>query len=278
MNNRFAIFLFLSFIFFFHWSCKNTNSSKKNNTYLHLSHTRTEADDTIDSLTLDIDFTKFEMLWLGGDLTYYTSKKEATLRYADSVYDLGNLNTLWSLGNHDYADKSLVQKFTKRPPYYACHKDGITYMVLDTQDSLSNITGKQKVFFDKVTDTLTASSHLVILHHKLIWLYGNPDLEAKIPTVSNAGLGDCFVCLNPNNFYADLYPELVKIRQKGIEVLCVAGDIGTKIKEFEFQTPEGIHLLASGIESGETGNKALVFKHEVAARRLTWRYRLISEL
>ncbi len=278
MNYNIVKLLLLGFVLFLHWNCKKSDRSDHTKTYLHLSHVRTEADDTIDPPTLKIDFPKYDMLWLGGDLTYYTSKKAETLAYVDSIFDIRNSNTLWALGNHDYADLNLVQKFTKRPPYYACHQRGITFMVLDTQDSLSHITGKQKEFFRNVTDTLSSSSHLVILHHKLIWLSGNPALDSKIPTVSNAGFGDCFVCLNPNNFYTVLYPELVKIKQKGIEVLCVAGDIGTKIKEFEYQTPEGIHFLASGIESGETGNKALVFKHDLISKKLTWTYQLISEL
>jgi len=36
--------------------------------------------------------------------------------------------------------------------------------------------------------------------------------------------------------------------------------------------------LASGIEHGESGNKALVFRYDLTARRLEWRYRLIKEL
>ncbi len=278
MNLNFIKLILFSFLFFLIWNCHQSSGSKKTNTYLHLSHIRTEADDTIDSLTLEVDYEQFDMLWLGGDLTFYTSKKEETLAYVDSIYQIGSPNTLWSLGNHDYSDKSLVQKFTHRAAYYSYHHQGITFIVLDTQDSLSNITGSQKRFFQSVTDTLEESSHLVILHHKLIWLHGSPVLESKIPTVSNARLGDCFVCLNPNNFYAELYPELLKIKQKGIEVLCIGGDIGSKIKEFEYRTPEGIYLLASGIESGESGNKALVFKHDLDTKKLTWSYQLISEL
>jgi len=149
---------------------------------------------------------------------------------------------------------------------------------LDTQDSLSNIIGKQKELFQSVTDTLDKTTHLVILHHKLIWLYGDSTLDSSIPSNSNAGLGDCFVCLNPNNFYSALYPKLVNLKQRGIEIVCIGGDIGTKTKEFEYQTPEGIYLLASGIESGESGNKALIFQHDLENQKLTWSYKLISEL
>lgn len=257
---------------------QSSESNPNIKSYLHLSHIRTEAENTIDSTTLEIDYASFEMLWLGGDLTYYTSKEEKTLAYVDSIYQLGNPKTLWALGNHDYSNKPLIQKYTHRPPYYSYHQQGITFLVLDTQDSLSNITGLQKDLFMSVTDTLEESSHLVILHHKLIWMYGDNLLKPKISSISNAGLGDCFVCLNPNNFYEELYAELVKIKQKGIEVICIGGDIGTKIKAFEYRTPEGINFLASGIESGESGNKALVFKHDLDRKKITWSYQLISAL
>jgi len=278
MKSNLTLFFILGALLFSNWYCQKVPNVDKVATYLHLSHTRTEADDTIDSLLLEIDYNKFEMLWLGGDLTYYTSRKEKTLKYVDTIFDVKNAGTLWALGNHDYENRQLVEKYTHRPPYYSCHRNGITFLVLDTQDSLSHIVGAQEKLFKTVTDTIEASSHLVILHHKLIWLYGNPNLVSQIPTVSNAGLGDCFVCLNPNNFYTDLYPELIKVKRKGIEVLCIGGDIGTKIKNFEYKTSEGIHFLASGIESGESGNKALIFIHDLSDKKLDWAYQLISDL
>ncbi len=246
--------------------------------YLHLSHTRLAANPNMDGTVESIDYKKYDMLWLGGDLAAETSYDNTTMLHVDSIFDLENQNTLWALGNHDYSNLLLVQAYTHRPKYYSYYKNGITFIVLDTQDSLSNITGAQKVFFNSVVDTLDRSSHLVILHHKLIWMHANPVLENQISSVSNGGFGGCFYCLNPNNFYTDLYPKLVSLETNGIEVLCIGGDIGFIAKEFEYKTPEGIDFLASGISSGELGNKSLLFHHDLKTGKLSWEFKLISSL
>ena len=263
-------------------SCVKDNNSKPPVTpltknYLHISHTRTNSNPSMDSLVERIDYSRFDMLWLGGDLAHLTSQDDYTMAHVDSVFDIGNTNTLWSLGNHDYSDLNRIQNFTNRPPFYSFYNDGITFIILDTQDSLSNIIGAQKEFFEGI-DTIQESSHLIILHHKLIWMYGDSFLEPQISSVSNGKLGDCFYCLNPNNFYEDIYPKLLEVKQKGIEVLCIAGDIGFKAKEFEYITSDGIYFLASGISSGSADNKALLFYHDITNKQLTWEYKLISEL
>ena len=246
--------------------------------YLHISHTRTNSNPDMDSIAEGIDYSNYDMLWLGGDLAHLTSNDDETMWHVDSIFDIGNTNTLWALGNHDYSDLDRIQTFTNRSPYFAYNKNGITFIILDTQDSLSNIIGLQKELFDSVVDTIQDSSHLIVLHHKLIWMYDNPVLESQIPSVSNGELGDCFYCINPNNFYSDIYPKLLAVMQQGIEVICIGGDIGFNTNEFEYLTPEGIHFLASGIHAGYSGNKALLFNHDITNKLLTWEFKLIADL
>jgi hypothetical protein len=246
--------------------------------YIHISHTRTNTNPKMDSLVEKVDFTKFDMLWLGGDLATLTSEDDYTMRHVDSIFDLDNTNTLWSLGNHDYTNVERIQNYTNKPPFYSLHKNGITFIVIDTQDSFSNIIGEQKVLFDNIVDTIQKSSFLIILHHKLIWMYGNTNLEPQISSISNGKLGDCFYCINPNNFYLDIYPKLLEVKERGIKVLCVGGDIGFKVNEFEYTTDDGIHFLASGINYSKNDNKALIFHHDLINKQLTWEYTLISNL
>lgn len=255
-------------------SCKQDRSIN----YLHISHTRTNADPKMDSIAERIDYNKFNMLWLGGDLAKATSKNKKTMRYADSIFDFSSTNTLWSLGNHDYNNLKRIEKYTKRPSYYAYHKNDITFIILDTQDSLSNIIGEQKKLFKSVVDTIQNSSHLILLHHKLIWMSNNSELEPKIKKTSNGKQGSCFHCINPNNFYSEIYPELLKVQNKGIKVLCIAGDIGVKSKAFEYKTPDGIYLLASGIDYKDSNNKVLVFTHSIKSKQLSWEFVEISDL
>ncbi len=215
---------------------------------------------------------------LGGDLANLTSEDNQTMNHADSIFDFNNKTTLWSLGNHDYTDLSRVQEYTQRPPYYSYHKNGITYVILDTQDSLTNIIGEQKKFFNSVVDTIQKSSHLIVLHHKLMWMDKNDALASQAASIANGGLGNCFYCINPNNFYDAIYPQLLKLKKNGIEVVCIAGDIGFKVNQFEYTTPEGIHFLASGIRFGSADNKALLFEHHLKESKLTWKFVPITEL
>ena len=246
--------------------------------YLHIAHTRTNANPDLDSVVEQLDFKKYDVLMLGGDLAQLTSDDEATMQHVDSIFNFGSENTLWSLGNHDYTDLNRVQNYTNRPPYYAYNKNGITFIVLDTQDDYSNITGQQKIFFDAVVDTIQSSSHLILLHHKLIWMYGDSYLESLVSSTSNAPIGSCFYCINPNNFYTNIYPKLLNVKQRGIDVLCIGGDIGFNAKSFVHKTEAGIYFLASGINAGSNSNKALFFRHDVYNRKLIWEYKPISEL
>ena len=253
------------------------NDSKVKN-YLHLSHTRTNENPRLDSTVEQMNFEKYEMLWLGGDLAQLTSADDMTMQHVDSIFNLASETTLWSLGNHDYTDLERIKRFAKKSPYYTVHKNGMTIVVLDTQDSLSNIIGKQRGFLFGVIDTLQKSSHLIILHHKLIWMYGRSELEDRVSSVSNAGFGDCFYCINPNNFNTEIYPKLVELKQSGVEVICIGGDVGFQAKEFEHVTREGIFFLASGIHAGENGNKGLVFSHDIVKRDLSWEFVKLTDL
>ena len=259
-------------------SCNKDRTIGPHKCYLHLSHTRTNSNLFMDNLSEMIDFNRFDMLWLGGDLALSTSSNNMTMDRINNMFNIEDRNTLWSLGNHDYADTERIENYTKRPPYYATYQNGITFIVLDTQDSLSNIVNNQKDFLFEVLDTIQQSNHLIILHHKLIWMYDHDVLESQISSVSNADLGGCFNCINPNNFYLEIYPNLIDISDRGIKVFCIGGDIGYNAKEFEYLTNEGIYLLASGINSKVDYNKAILFYHDLLNKKLTWSFEFLKDL
>lgn len=271
-------YLFLILLF---GSCKNPIPKENPETiqrYLHIAHTRTNTNPTIDSTVEKVDFSKYNMLWLGGDLAKSSSIDDSSMAYLESIFNVKSETTLWSLGNHDYSSLERVKRFTKRPAYYAYQKNGLSMVVLDTQDSLSNLVGAQKELLFDILDTIKESSHLILLHHKLIWMSGNASLEPEANSISNGGLGDCFHCINLNNFYTEIYPALVKVRERGVEVVCIGGDIGFKQNEFEHETAEGIYFLASGIDSEKESNKALLFEHDLTNRSLDWSFQAIENL
>jgi len=252
---------------------ENTDERK----FLHLAHTRTSINPQLVETAQMVDFQQFDMLLLGGDLALHSSESDETMNFLDSIFNFGNPNTLWALGNHDYPNLDRIEQFTQRPNFFSYHNNGITFLVLDTQDDFSKITGEQKELVQSVTDTISLSSHLVVLHHKLIWMYDHPELNELIDSTSNGMLGDCFYCLNPNNFYSDIYPMLTSVKDKDIEVLCVAGDIGFKTQEFEYLSEEGIYFLASGVNNDSTIPNCLLFKHNVKTQILEWEFVNVSE-
>lgn len=254
-------------------SCRKDNTPKPiTQTYLHISHTRTNQDPEVHSALSTLVLDDVDMTWLGGDIGANTSFTSQYMDFYNSIFDFGSENTLWSLGNHDYANTVLVEQYTQRPTYYSYHKNGITYLVLDTQIDNCSVSGNQLELFQAVTDTIQESSHLVILHHKLIWLYDHPTLHDEIDNISNGMFGTCGYCLHPNNFYSELYPTLVDVKQRGVSVLCIGGDIGAKTKQFSHQTQDGIHFLASGLDFSTEDNYILVFNHSIKTRDLVWTF------
>jgi hypothetical protein len=246
---------------------------------LHLSHTLDSVPTSFVPGVDQIDFSKYKVLMLGGDLLFDTSHNPAELEYANSIFNLSDENTLWAIGNHDDTSPWMVPSVTGRELYYAHHKDGITYIVLNTQYANCNITNDQLALFNNVVDTIQTSSHLIVMTHKLIWMYGNNHLEPLVPTVSNGQLGNQLWDINPNNFYDDLYWKLLDVQNSGIQVICLAGDIGFNGTEFEHRFDSGIQFLASGLfYSKPQARKALVFEHTKSKGLLTWEYVNIEDL
>jgi hypothetical protein len=233
---------------------------------------RTGQNPYMDNIAYGLNYNDFNMLWLGGDLADQTTENTQSMDHLNQYFSFGNPSTLWALGNHDYLDTNIVTQYTGRNTFYAYHRDGITYLVLDTQRDDCSVVGDQKTLFDNVTDTISSSSHLVILHHKLIWLYDHPILNPDLEDISNGPLGSCHYCLEPNNFMSDLYPILTNVQQHGIQVICVGGDLGIKRNEFEYLDTSGMYFLASGINDGTDDDQVLVFTHDIEKRELKWNF------
>ncbi|MCB0704018.1 MAG: hypothetical protein KDC34_01855 [Saprospiraceae bacterium] len=247
--------------------------------YAAIAHTRLcdgTPPDTPDPRLQTLDLPDFDMRWMVGDMACNSSNKSQTLFFLDSLFDLANTNTLWAIGNHDDDDTELLGEVTERPTFYTYTRNGIVFLVLDTQLDQCRIEGKQLEMFHSVTDTIRESTHLVILHHKLIWLPEHPDLESKISKLSNADICEAPYCLFKNNFYQDLYPVLEKLSKKGVEVICLAGDIGVRAKTFEWDFNPNFHLLATGWSKISEDDQFLIFEHNLDTDELVWHFEPLS--
>jgi len=218
-----------------------------------------------------IDYSKFSMTLLGGDLTQNSSSNEA-LVYLDSIFDLSNPNTLFALGNHDYSNP-LLQNFTGRDSYYAYFRNGITYLVLNTEYDAGNITNNQLELLQYVTDTISQSSHLIIIHHRILWMIGNDNLDFLLPFVGGSTSG-----ISATNFYTHVYPLLVNVEDHGIDVICIGGD-RTNIN-IEYVTSDSVQFIATGMQPNEPDsvNYVVIFEHNLSNGGLTWFFHPLSEV
>jgi len=217
------------------------------------------------------------MLLLGGDMLCNTSMNTAGLEHLKEVLDIEKPTTLWAIGNHDDTDTALLTEYTQRPTYYRYHQSGITFLVLDTEIDSGSIKGQQLDFVNSVLDTLEHTTHLILLHHKLVWLYDNEELKGLDKTISNVKIcQDMDWCLKPNNFNEVIYPRLeTLVKEQGINVVCIGGDIGSVAKQFEYTTKEGITLLATGVNDDEGDNQYLTF--DFYKGKLKWQFESVVE-
>lgn len=277
--SRLLVFFFITLIVS---SCRKDELPKEDliHSYLHLSHTRTNDNSGIYSPLYSVDYSKYDLLLLGGDMANLTSLDDNILSHVDSVFDLSAETTLLTVGNHDYTDIDLLSTYTKRPTFYAYYQNDATFIVLDTQDSLSNIIGLQRDFLNSVLDTISSSRQLFILTHKLIWMDDDGELSPQIDAISNGIAGDCFYCVNPNNFYSEIYPKLIELESNGTNVTCIAGDVGFKVNSFSYETTDGIAFYASGIDytQSEEWNQALKIEHNISQNHLIFSFVSIGDL
>ena len=56
-------------------------------------------------------------------------------------------------------------------------------------------------------------------------------------------------CDSNTQFNALIYPKLVEVQNRGVQVVLVGGDVGMQKKSLSYQTREGVWLLGSGINN-----------------------------
>ncbi|MBR9920377.1 MAG: hypothetical protein GYB31_06000 [Bacteroidetes bacterium] len=251
------------------------NKAGKTAYYLAVAHTRIcdgQPPDFPDPRLPLLRPDSFDLRLVLGDVACGTSRKEETLQLVDSVLDLSSPHTLLARGNHDVQRPDRLDAWTGRSSFYSFTHNGIVFLVLDTQLDDCNISGGQLEMVQAVADTIRESKHLVLLHHKLIWLPDHPKLEPRIKAISNIGICDKNYCLYRNNFYDQVFPLLEQLSLNGIQVLCVAGDIGKYSKTFEWEVNPNFHYLATGWGDDSPSDKWIRFRHDLQADVLSWSF------
>jgi hypothetical protein len=243
--------------------------------YLFMGHPRDDdrAHEHVLKTVEKLDYSRYALLLLGGDLTWNTSELISTLEYCDNIFHLSDTNTHLALGNHDLDNSGSLFAYTQKDRYYAFSRNNITFLVLDTEITTPNIVGEQLNLIDTVTDTIVNSDYLVLIHHRILWMAGNDDLAHLKDSVAASSRN-----LSQSNFFDEVYPLLRRAKQKGIEVLCMAGD-RTDIN-ISYSVEDSIQLLASGMVGTfpDTNNYAILLTHDISNHKLNYDFVPLSEL
>jgi hypothetical protein len=225
-----------------------------------------------------INFDLYDMIMLGGDLTYYTSISKTSMDYCDSLFDLGSPNTLWTMGNHDLSNRNRVEEYTGRPSFYSYSRDNITFLVLDTEldaagFTSSHILGDQLEMIQQVCDTITQSDYLVLLHHRLLWMIGNDYFTPKLDSVAESTKQ-----LDTSNFYTVVYPLLQQAKHRGVPVLCLGGDKSRII--INYSQEDSITFIASPMapEYTDEQNNVVILSSGLQTGQLSWEFIPLSEV
>ncbi len=237
------------------------------------------AGNKIDPRVEQLDMSGFQGVWLGGDVCSEATLLYSTIQYIDSVFDLGNPTTYWTLGNHDARNGNYewLKEFTGRDTYYTHYHSGITAIVMNTNlvpTDCENVEKQYRIIMD-VCDTIQSSSHLVLIMHHGIWR-GVPDL----PNPATYAQSD-FKYWNANcessgsTFVNAIYPRLVEVKNRGIEVICILGDMGGQ--HFLMDSKDGIHFMGVGLNESPK-DEVLIFEYALPGRTMTYQFHNLDSL
>jgi hypothetical protein len=269
-------------------SCKKKEIHQKNYKYLFLGHTYAGRSIIDSRVAPYLDRTKYDHFWMGGDMCAETTEDSSTLEYLDSLFDLGSPNTHWALGNHDIRNGNLqwITNKTERPTFYTATFNGICMLVLNTTFSQGGTydtvaVNAQYDMIKNVCDTLQNVSHLILLSHHVCWI-GMPDIDSAQAAANATGYWLKWR-FNPEEHFANgIYPMLVDVKSRGINVINIAGDLGQESTDYYEKSADGIHFLGSGITSDIPWNnqfsthgkedKILIFEHDMETQKISWHF------
>lgn len=271
-------------------ACSKEKTSHK---YLFLGHPYRYGDgfeNRVDPRIEELDKSIFDQIWLGGDVCAKTNTDTNTLVYLDSIFDIKSPYTYWTYGNHDimFAKNNLIENATHKKSYYANYNDGNTVLQINTnldtmyvkypQERLCDKKNEQYLLIKNVCDTISQKSrYLIFIMHHILWY--EIDTSAHnyanfLPKLWNAK------CDSSSNFFNSIYPLIKNVQQKGVQVICVGGDVGMYFKLGSYTDSRGIIYLASGINNSIIWDKekrkealkdrVLIFNNDLITKKLTW--------
>ncbi len=277
---------FLIIFFLLTFASNNTILSQDSDTlvrYFFTGHTSVPGQpNKVDPRLINSNLHKYEGIWLGGDLCISTLLEYETLYYLDDIFNLDNPETHWTLGNHDYRNGNIAwyEEFTNRKTYYAYSSNLITRIILNTNlvPTQCRQLNEQWEIINNVCDTIQNSKHLfLIMHHGLF--RNVPGLP--IPAI--VGHSDLVYwnsnCYDVNSsFVNSVYPLLKKVKERGIDVYYIFGDMGSQMKRFDVYSDDGIRFLGCGLYYGDPDDEVMILEYNKSTQDLEVQFHNLDSL
>lgn len=236
----------------------------------------------VDYRVRQLNMSAYNGIWIGGDVCSESMLNYSTIQHIDTVFDLGNPETHWTLGNHDARNGNweFYEEFTGRKTYYAYSSNEITYIILNTNlvPTNCNMINEQYEIISAVCDTIQQSKYLILLMHHGLWR-DIPDLPPPATYAHSDLIYWNANCDSVNtNFVNIVYPKLVEVKQRGIDVFCVMGDMGASKKKFEMDSVDGIHFLGCGLNENHPDDLVLIFNYNTVSHELNYNFHNLDSL
>ena len=256
----------------------------QNHSWLFTGHTMqiNTPGNKIDYRLEGLDLNQYSGIWLGGDVCGESLLNYSTVRYIDSVFDLGNPEMHWTMGNHDAREGNWewYEEFTNRPTYYAYNSNHVTRIIFNTNLVPTNceMIDDQYQIITNVCDTISESEYLILIMHHGLWR-DIPGLPQPI-NYANSDLvywsANCDSVNTP--FSRFIYPKLLAVESRGIEVICLMGDLSGNKKTFNMISDDGIQFLGTGLQENQPDDKVLIFTLDKQTRELSWEFQNLDSL
>lgn len=242
------------------------------------------AGDKVDERLEKMDFSDYDGIWLGGDVCSEALLEYTTLEYIDSLFDLKHPNTHWAFGNHDARNGNWIwhEELTGHKTYYKSHYKGISYMVLNTcltPYDCEQLDDQYRIITE-LCDTIQKSSHLIFLMHHCLW-ENVPEMPSPYTYAQSNLRYFSFNCENNGaTFLNDIYPRLIEVEKRGVNVILIMGDMGSQ--RIDITNQDGITFLGTGLNRSKYKDPVerensdrdwfIEFKHVPEKRWLDWQF------
>ncbi len=242
------------------------------------------AGNKVDERLERMDLSGYDGIWLGGDVCSEATLEYTTIEYIDQLFNLKHPNTHWTFGNHDARNGNWnwVEDISGKKTYYTSFYKGITYMLLNTcltPYDCEKLDDQYRVIVD-LCDTIQNSSHLIFIMHHCLW-ENVPGLPKPYQYAQSNLRYFSFTCKDHKaTFFNDIYPRLIEVEKRGVEVICIMGDMGSK--RIDMVSDDGIQFLGTGLNRSKYTDPIerknsdsdwfIEFKHVPASKWLGWKF------